>query len=223
VSAADTDTAKERPKWIRPRGDFGDNVARTVSSLQIPLLAVKPHASAVAAMAQLRRGIGRLPGFDYRLDRYLSVPDELLEQHSPLDNEASDTEHAKHAAVTLYSLHQQSKRKPMHINGRGLGEAIADLTRKSQSPEGIRRRFAALGTASSYEETLYHLRGLILMLREKEISLDYGLLANDLRRLRHPDGRALMQAEWGREFFRGKPKSTDDETDTETDTEESMS
>src|SRR5439155_25204041 len=100
------------------------------------------------------------------------------------------------------------RRERMHVDGRGLGWALASLVRQSSGPDGVRRRFAALGTASTYGESIYHLRSLITMLREHKIPLDYGLLADDLRTLRRPDGHTRMQSIWGREFFRSRP-STD--------------
>lgn len=209
--------AESRKRGARTRKPLGDNVARTIARLQTRLLAPTPHQEAIAVLARLRRGIGRVPGFDYTLDRYLAVPDDLVGDWLRFD-EPSDTEHAKHVAVTHYALHQQSQREQMHVDGRGLGRAIADLARLSGGPEGVRRRFAALGTAISFDETLYHLRSLIVMLREHRIPLDYGLLADDLRTLRQPGGRERMQAAWGREFFR--TRANDTESGSETDTNE---
>ncbi|MFJ8579434.1 type I-E CRISPR-associated protein Cse2/CasB [Micromonospora sp. NPDC093277] len=197
-----------RKAWVRRRADLGEHVARTVGSLQARVLSTVPQPEAVSALARLRRGIGRTPGFDFLLERYLQVPEHLLGHRPADDTEATDAEHAVHDAVTLYALHQQSRRERMHADGRGLGQALSDLVRKSSSPDGVRRRFAALGTASTYHESTYHLRSLITMLREHQIPLDYGLLADDLRTLRRPDGPAKVQAIWGREFFRSRP-STD--------------
>lgn len=208
------DPAAGRKGWTRRRGDLGDHVARTVGTLQARLLGGDPRPEAAAALARLRRGIGRAPGFDYTLDAYLRVPDELLGARPDTDLEASDGEHACHAAVTLYALHQQSRSERMHANGRGLGSAVAALADASGGPDGVRRRFAALGTAATYTEVLYHLRGLVMMLRDHRIPLDYGLLADDLKTIRRPGGREQMQAVWGREYFRGRPQAAED-TDTE--------
>ena len=198
----------------RRRRDLGDHVARTIGALQARVLNVVPHPEAVSALARLRRGIGRTPGFDFTLERYVQVPEHLLGYRPDDDAEATDAEHAVHDAVTLYALHQQSRRERMHVDGRGLGQALSDLSRKSASPEGVRRRFAALGTASTYHESTYHLRSLITMLREHQIPLDYGLLADDLKTLRSPAGRPTVQAIWGREFFRSRP-STDVDAPTD--------
>ncbi|MDI1461084.1 type I-E CRISPR-associated protein Cse2/CasB [Catellatospora sp. KI3] len=221
VQRADPD----RPRTPgRPRGPLGEHVAATIGRLQSRLLADTPQPEAVSALARLRRGIGREPGFDYTLERYLAVPEDLLDLRRHNVGEATDAEHAAHDAITLYALHQQSRRQRMHMSGRGLGRGLADLIAKSGGPDGVRRRFAALGTATTYAETIHHLRSLITMLREHEISLDYGLLADDLRTLRLPGGRTRMQGVWGREFFRSRPADltdTDATTTTDaTDTEE---
>lgn len=198
-----------RKQWGRRRGDLGEHVARIVGRLQAMVLRTVPVPEAVSALARLRRGIGRTPGFDYTLEDYLHVPDEWV----PAADEPTDAEYAVHDAVTLYALHQQSRRERMHVDGRGLGQALARLAQVSRNPEGIRRRFAALGTGSSYQESTYHLRSLVTMLREHQIPLDYGLLADDLKLLRRPDGRPKVQAIWGREFFRSRPGTDVDTPD----------
>jgi CRISPR system Cascade subunit CasB len=204
----------DRRPWSRRRRELGDHVARTVSVLQAQVLRTVPHPEAVSALARLRRGIGRAPGFDFTLERYLQVPEHLLGYQPPED--ATDAEYAVHDAVTLYALHQQSRREPMHADGRGLGRALSDLVRRSAGPEGVRRRFAALGTASTYHESVYHLRSLVTMLREHQVSLDYGLLADDLLTLRGPDGQSRVQAIWGREFFRSGAGAETDPASTDT-------
>jgi CRISPR system Cascade subunit CasB len=206
VTTIDTEAPDDAPApkiaGRRRSSPLGDHVAATVARLQARLLRDPPQPQAVSALARLRRVIGRDPGFDYTLEDYLAVPDELLD--SRRIEPATDAEYAVHDAVSLYALHQQSRRERMHVNGWGLGRAVADLVRASAGPDGIRRRFAALGTASTYAESIYHLRGLITLLRGHQIPLDYGLLAEDLRTLRRPDGRPRVQAVWGREFFRGR-------------------
>ncbi|WBB79294.1 type I-E CRISPR-associated protein Cse2/CasB [Micromonospora sp. WMMD882] len=208
-----------RRPWRRRRTDLGDHVARTVGGLQARALRTVPVPEAVSALARLRRGIGRTPGFDFTLESYLQVPPDLLGRLPDDDTEAADTEYATHDAVTLYALHQQSRRERMHMDGRGLGLALAELVRRTAGPDGVRRRFAALGTASSYPESVHHLRSLITMLREHQIPLDYGLLADDLWTLRRPprpgqpDGRSKVQGIWGREFFRSRPGPAAADTD----------
>jgi CRISPR system Cascade subunit CasB len=205
MTTATTDPPRKAPG--RRRHELGDHVAGIVRALQEQVLRDPPRPEAVGALARLRRGIGRVPGFDYTLEDYLWVPDGLLNRRP--GGEADDAEYAAHDSITLYALHQQSRRERMHADGSGLGAAMARLVRAVDGPDGVRRRFAALGTASSYPETVYHLRSLVTMLREHQIPLDYGLLADDLRRLRRPANRARVQAAWGREFFRHR---TDEST-----------
>jgi CRISPR system Cascade subunit CasB len=219
VVGIDQPAAPARKLWVRRRRDLGEHVARTVGGLQARVLSTVPQPEAVSALARLRRGIGRTPGFDFTLERYLQVPEHLLGHRPADDAEAADTEYAVHDAVTLYALHQQSRRERMHLEGRGLGQALSELVRKSTGPEGVRRRFAALGTAGTYQESVYHLRSLITMLREQQIPLDYGLLADDLQTLRQPTGPSKVQAIWGREFFRSRPSIDVDAPDTETSEE----
>jgi len=207
-------TGQPRKTWTRRRRELGNHVARTVGALQEQVLREPPRPEAVSALARLRRAIGREPGFDYTLETYLWVPDSLLGRR-PASDAAADSEYAVHDAVTLYALHQQSRRERMHVDGRGLGAAVAGLVRKVDGPDGVRRRFAALGTAGSYAESIYHLRSLVTMLREHQIPTDYGLLADDLRLLRQPSGRTQTQAAWGREFFRSRPDTdTSEESPT---------
>lgn len=226
TAAAESQTSTDEPKRRHRRQDeLGRHVARRVSGLQQRLLAAAPDPNAVSALARLRRAIGREPGFDYSLEEHVGLSDEWLAKlgDRSRNGETTHSEHATHAAVTLYALHQQSQREPMHINGRGLGRAIGELAHKPGGAEGVRRRFAALGTAISFGEALYHLRSLIVMLREHKIPLDYGLLADDLRALRLPGGRARMQATWGREFYRSRQSqaaSTDPTSGPEPDIHE---
>ncbi|MBO4208857.1 type I-E CRISPR-associated protein Cse2/CasB [Micromonospora echinofusca] len=220
VTDIDPPAGPSRRTWARRRSELGDHVARTIGTLQARVLSTVPHPEAVSALARLRRGIGRTPGFDFTLERYLQVPEHLLGHRPADDAEAADTEHAVHDAVTLYALHQQSRRERMHVDRRGLGQALSDLVRRSTGPDGVRRRFAALGTASTYPESIHHLRSLITMLREHQIPLDYGLLADDLLTLRRPFGRPKVQAIWGREFFRSQPGTDTHTPDTTTAEEE---
>ncbi|MEU7874304.1 type I-E CRISPR-associated protein Cse2/CasB [Dactylosporangium sp. NPDC049140] len=215
MTTATADQARRVPP--RRRRELGEHVARTVGTLQAQVLSDPPRPDAVAALARLRRGIGQAPGFDYTLEAYLWVPEALLSRR-PADR-ADDAEQAVHDAVTLYALHQQSRRERMHVGGQGLGFAVAGLVRASDGPDGVRRRFAALGTASTYAESIYHLRGLITMLRTHQLPLDYGLLADDLCALRRPKGRTDTQAMWGREFIRNRP-GTAEGTESTTDTSE---
>jgi len=192
----------------RRRQRFGTHVAGRVDALQRD--ALKRSSAAIATMARLRAAAGKTPGYDYAVLDITSVPEHLLE-HRPGDD-PTDTEWAKHTALTLYALHQQAIHDtPMHRDGPGLGTAVSQLARAATSPDAVRRRFIALGTATSYDATVYHIRGLIAQLRQHKIGLDYGLLADDLLALQRPGGRDRVRARWGRDFYR----TAADEADTQ--------
>ncbi len=193
-------------RYHRRRHPFGDHVAAAVGILQRQCMDRVP--SAIATMARLRSAIGKSAGADYDLLAVTAVPDALLGFH-PTDL-PTDTERAKHTALALYGLHQQSIYDvPMHLNGIALGNAVHRLAMTSQSADAVRRRFAALGTASTFDESVRHARGLIYQLRDARIGLDYGLLADDLVRLLPPGGHTSVAALWGRDYYRYQPETAD--------------
>ncbi|WOC11282.1 type I-E CRISPR-associated protein Cse2/CasB [Gordonia sp. MP11Mi] len=135
-------------------------------------------------------------------------------------------EQGVYLALTLYALHQQSKGDPMHVDGPTLGTALGTLARPAGSDgpsDAVIRRFNALVTADTAEETRWHLRSLIGQLRARGIPLDYGRLATDLAALAGRDwkgdapgdARRRVQLRWSRDFSR--TPSTDDRPATQSD------
>ncbi len=155
-------------------------------------------------MARLRAAVGTEVGSRFDVLEITAVAPEFLP--SRLGGEPSIPEQAKYAALTLYAVHQQSyQERGLHVDGRGFGQAIRLLADDNPSPEAVRRRFAALGTASTFAEALYHARGLIRQLRDARIPVDYGLLADDWEAFQRPGGPARVRALWGREYYRTMP------------------
>lgn len=201
--------ADARPAPTRRRRPFGGHVAGTISRLQQRHLDRSPTAAAL--LAQLRTAVTAAPGSQYSVLELTAVPDQWLA--SQPDRDPTDTELAKHAALALYALHQQSVYdKPMHVDGPGFGTAISLLSRETTSSEAVRRRFTALGTATTYSATLHHLRSLVHQLRGYKIGFDYGLLADDLVTLLGPAGHERVRAIWGRDFYRHLPTAESDAT-----------
>ncbi|WP_406107072.1 type I-E CRISPR-associated protein Cse2/CasB [Micromonospora globbae] len=195
-AAADNATPK---KYARRRGSFGGHVAAKVTRLQTDYL--REDSAAVAALARLRAVAGREPAEDFRVLEQTRVAEEYLEDQ--IGDEPTHTERAMHTALGLYAIHQQSIRDiPMHQDGIGLGAAVSRLAHESDSADAVRRRFAALGTATSYAAATTHLRSLVRLLRDHRIALDYGVLAEDLVTLQKPWGPAQVRGRWGREFYR---------------------
>jgi len=196
---------RDKPRTGRRRGEFGGHVAGTVARLQAGYLAEQP--AAVATVARLRTAVDREPGATYAVLDMTGVPDRYLEQSR--GDEPTPRERAKHAAVTLYATHQQSVHEAaMHVDGVSLGEAVHRLTRQAKDGDptarrsAVLRRFAALGTAATFDQLLYHLRSLVRQLRDERIPLDYGLLAEDLAQFQNPGGPERVRARWGRDFHR---------------------
>ncbi|WP_424936074.1 MULTISPECIES: type I-E CRISPR-associated protein Cse2/CasB [Bacteria] len=196
-------------------------VDQQVSTLQAQYQA--NVASAVSALARLRQGVGRAPGGDLELLGIAFQPlrsgasdggslYDLLELRG---DEVSPEEKAAYAAITLFALHQQSRRDmSMHRRGYSFGQAARLLGHHNGASDAVRRRFTALGTATTWEESVHHARTLIQQFRQHRVQLDYGGFARDLLDLHSPRADRV-RARWGRDYFRigdaggEKPESHD--------------
>lgn len=172
------------------------------------------EAWAVARLAQLRRGAGK-------------APEEVPELFGLIDMEALYTPEGRvrgcrhgpaavHLAVTLYALHQQSRRTdPMHVPGRRFGGAVRALMPEGKIDETLRRRFVRVTGATSANVLAYRLRELVLLLRRAGKPLDYARLADQIEKVLDPARRLRARQEWGREFHAWRPpKDTEDEHPT---------
>lgn len=167
---------------------------------------------ASATLARLRRAVGREPGDDPMIwETIFGAWPSSLPVYGDTPTQA---ERAGFTAVTLYSIHQQSKRRDgMHRPGRSLGGAVGELSRRPGMGDNVRRRFDMIATAQSVDEIVYHARGLITQLRgaDPAIALDYGMLAGHLRKLQHPSSATTVRLRWGRDYHQvGKPRPTVD-------------
>lgn len=185
-------------QWGRPRlRAVGRFVNARVTQLQNGYLKRRP--AAVAALAQLRRGVGKPVGAIAELWQLTLEGVPLPPRYG---DQATTNERAAHTALTLYALHQQSRSEPMHRPGQSIGAAARILARRSPSSEATRRRFEALGTATTFEEVSHHARGLISQFRTLGIPLDYGQFADQLVGLLHPASADRVRLSWGRDFYR---------------------
>ncbi len=187
-------------------------VDKRVSSLQAGYRA--NTGAAVAALARLRRGVGTRPGSDLDLlDLALADAEEsLFDDVHGLPDAPTPEEHAAYTAVTLYALHQQSRRDvALHRKGYSFGRSARLLTKRG-NPDAVRARFAALGTSTTWDETAHHARGLIQQFRQHRIPLDYGQFARDLLDLRGPSADRVRMR-WGRDFYRAHHPEDDADKD----------
>lgn len=193
------------------RADRVEQFVRTrVEQLQVGYR--QNRSSAVSALAQLRRGVGTAFGSDLELLglALAGIEESLYDDIGSLPDDPTPEEQAAYSAITLYALHQQSRREtPMHRRGYSIGRSARLLSRKVNN-SSVHNRFAALGTSSSWNETTHHARGLIQQFRQHRIPLDYGKFARDLYGLRGPYADSIRMS-WGRDYFR--QHHPDDDTD----------
>lgn len=162
-----------------------------------------------AVLATLRTGVGRAPGDISGLWRYYRavVPDKVA---------ALGTIHpsltAEHMALTLFAVHQQSQSARMHREGSPLGACLRALrvSAFSDNPDALDRRVKAAAATDSVEELAVHLRGLVRLLRDQKIPLDYTALVQDLADWHYPDARGRVRRRWGAQYYVWTAPGSDD-------------
>ena len=190
---------------MRQFDELSELIGRRVAMLQTTYLD-HHSAAASATLAQLRRGVGKPVGA-------VSEIWEITLEGLPSQDEGnvpSVEEHAAHAALTLYAVHQQARGEPMHVRGVGLGAAVRKLAAartgvhrdaNQDEDQAVRKRFNAAATSATFSELTYHLRGLISQLRAAGIGLDYGQLTKDLAQAQSPDGLSAVRFRWGHSYY----------------------
>lgn len=185
--------------------------ASAAHRLQRELLSADVHAvtRARATLSRLRRAVAQEPGEDPRAWWEVSehVLGDLHDRERGRGEAPSTSEWAAFVAITLFSMHQQSSTMPMHVTGTGVGAAVGQLRRRTDS-ESIKPRLDAVMLATTPSGLRYHLRSLVGLLSAHGIGLDYGRLAEDLRRLRDPQRRRETVVRWGRDYASALRSST---------------
>ncbi|MFD6098262.1 type I-E CRISPR-associated protein Cse2/CasB [Nocardiopsis flavescens] len=190
---------------LLPIGSFVDERIRSIQGGYM-----KDRPEAVALLAKLRRGAGKpLAAVPELLG--LTLDHRFYEEFPVGHRHIDDAEAAVHEALTLYALHQQSKRdQGMHRRGRDLGGAVRRLMPGGAIDEPLRRRFVQAGSAVDQGVRLDRLRGIVKLLRVADVPLDYGLLADQLYQVRAlRDGPARVRAAWGRGFQSHRPETAE--------------
>lgn len=199
----DTVRAPSRADEVR------EETRKRVVALQSAYL--RDDSDAVATLARLRRCAVDEPGVDPTVWQVTigGLPETLRGGKN-----ISVAEHAVHAALVLYAVHQQSNTAAMHQAKVGLGSAVQRLAnargREGTPDQASIRRLHQVVLATDPSGRLYHLRGLIALLRSEStpIPLDYGQLAADLYRLFDPRQNSdSVVARWGRDLHT-RPRET---------------
>ena len=170
-----------------------------------------------AALARLRRGVGRKPGDVPGIWAVLleDLPRDMMgtgELHHP-----SCEEWAIYTAMTLYALHQRGsgEQGSMHCEGVSLGQAACALAKaQGDKKDNIIRRFNLVATAADMEEMNVYLRSFVQLLRGAGIGLDYAMLAKDLFRYQFQELAPDVRLKWGQDFYAGF-QMTEDQTKNE--------
>lgn len=179
-----------------------DFVTRQVGRIQAGYTRRPQQPWARAALAQLRRGLGREVG---------AVPEVLelvVNPDAPVTRSEAPTseENAIHLALTLYAVHQQSQSSPMHVPGVTFGTAVGSIRfQDGRENPGVVRRFQAMGTAVGLAEVAHHARTLVVLLRGSGRGFDYGRFAEDLAAYQLPWRADGVRLRWGRDFYRVSP------------------
>lgn len=158
------------------------------------------EARSRAVLATLRSGVGRAPGDVSGLWRHyrVVVPDKVAafgDIHPDLA--------AEHVALTLFAVHQQSQSARMHQNGSPLGTSLRALRAAAfkDNPDALDRRVNAAAATDSVNELAVHLRGLVKLLRDQQIPLDYTTLVRDLADWHYQDARSRVRRRWGAQYY----------------------
>ncbi|MGW3355604.1 type I-E CRISPR-associated protein Cse2/CasB [Streptomyces bungoensis] len=198
-----------------PRERVARLAAGHIAALQRGYLDDQPHA--IAALARLRRGAGReagqLPDLWALIDTgpLHKTPDGAR----PLnESELTRAEDALHVALTLYALHQQSRRAGMYQAGRpdrprGLGAAVRRMMKPGEIDGPVHKRLVRAGTAPDLAVLAQRLRDIVVLLRREDIELDYAQLAGQLYTWQWPGGADTVRREWGRSFHAWHDKRAD--------------
>ncbi|MFC7326646.1 type I-E CRISPR-associated protein Cse2/CasB [Marinactinospora rubrisoli] len=216
---------------------FGRAVHEQLAWLQQGYVGRPEDPMAVQLLAELRRGAGKLPedvpemlGQSYGLDGLWLEDDSRIR--------------AAHVSLTLYSRHQQSLREhglrmyrwhspdsnrpsPVHTLGWAVRALMTDdeengaetarenrERRQVRIRDSVRQRFIQAGKASNVKTTAERLRGLVDLLHNRQIPLDYARLAEDLYDVQQQGRRPEVRRRWNFAFNAYRKPNTAETNET---------
>lgn len=140
-----------------------------------------------AALAALRRGLGKEPG-------------EAMEAYNYIARfvaSAPQRENAFHLVATLFGLYPSESRRGENWMKTNLGASLRELKGKTDN-EGAERRFVA-SLNSHADELADHLRHIVSLLKSKDVSINWRQLLSDIRRW--DDDNRNVQRNWAKAFW----------------------
>ena len=144
-----------------------------------------------AALAALRRGLGKPPGSEPLAYPYVvpKLPDDLR---------CDDDEAPYYLVGSLFALH------PVDTTAGNMGNHLRDLARQTgadEPPPNIERRFVLL--LSSHPRDLYKLlQPAVNLLKAGNVPIHWFQLLRDLKYWQHSDSRSDVRREWATSFWR---------------------
>jgi CRISPR system Cascade subunit CasB len=145
-----------------------------------------------AALAALRRGLGRAPGEAGEMHRYVVPRVQGLSERQ---------EDAYYTVAALFALYPGRSWRPTGDGSKretNFGASFGLLARTNQESASVERRFVALLNCRQ-EELPEHLRNAVSLLRSKEIPVNWAQLIVGINRWNYEDRR--VQREWARAFW----------------------
>lgn len=193
-------------------------VARKILQLQGGHGKAPTSSSSRATLARLRR-LG-MPGCSW-MAVGSDLFDEWPEFSFPERCRERNEERVANAIVgtlRLYAYHQQSKQVSMTLLSKGpeSGDCRTGLRRRSfgwscwllepdpEKAKGIRRRMASIEATNDFEGMEHHLRGLVMMMRSKDVKVDYWSLARDLYLMQFESAREGVFIRWAQDYYAPK-------------------
>ncbi len=142
-----------------------------------------------AALAALRRGLGRPPGTAPEMFPYV-VP------HLPADIRFNE-EAAYYTLAALFALH------PLATEQGNMGDHLAQAASQGNR-EAVERRFVALLSAHP-DDLPEYLRQAVSFLKAHEIPVHWDALFEALLFWGHPTRGDIIRRQWARSFWGGQP------------------
>lgn len=177
-------------------------------SRKIHMLHNESVQNSTGDLAQLRKGIGKLPGEIPQL--FPLILKDMPEEFYSLTGNPTKEEWAVYIAITTFALHQQGsdiKTDCMHQPdeyqqsvGYALGQLISEPNEADENR--LLKRMYAIASAPTIQGTAHHLRGAVQLLKKKGIKLNYVRLASDLYQLQFREGKRQVALRWGQDFYK---------------------
>jgi len=172
-------------------------------------------SSTKAALANMRRGVGKIPGDIPALWGMLfeNLDDSMMSRNA--EKGPSWEEWSLYISLTIFAVHQQGKdleKEFMHKPGETIGKAIQKLVKDEESENRVLRRFNVLATSVGMQEIQHHLRGIVQLLNTNSLPLDYIQLACDIYKWQTPDGPQKVRLIWGQDYYSSIKKENDDKS-----------